>query len=66
MYWKKEVLNSRALEILLLVFEIVRLLILIGLWLRLRNLVDFLLRNAPEITSYSWKIYEHLDIGIAL
>ena len=24
------------------------------------------LRIASEITSYSWKIYEHPDIGIAL
>jgi len=24
------------------------------------------LRIAPEITSYSWKIYEHPDVGIAL
>ena len=25
-----------------------------------------LVRIAPEITSYSWKIYEHPGIGIAL
>ena len=32
----------------------------------LNTILNSMIRIAPEITSYSWKIYAHPDMGIAL